>query len=104
MKTVKEITQETVDSFIEMMSLTTFYEKVADELQTPAPEGYGFDCRKICISHEIQERWIQQFEEKCGKGHLPELFRMLCIAGPKVDHQLKTNEISAEENWIYKMN
>lgn len=37
MKTVKEITQETVDSFIETMSLTIFYEKVADELQTTAP-------------------------------------------------------------------
>ena len=68
MKTVKEITQETVDSFIETMSLTIFYEKVADELQTTAPEGYGFDCRKISISNEIQEQWIQQFEEKLGKG------------------------------------
>ena len=73
MKTVKEITQETVDSFIETMSLTIFYEKVADELQTTAPEGYGFDCRKISISNEIQEQWIQQFEEKLGKEHLPEL-------------------------------
>lgn len=27
MKTVKEITQETVDAFIETMSLTIFYEK-----------------------------------------------------------------------------
>lgn len=70
MKTVKEITQETVDSFIETMSLTIFYEKVADELQTTAPEGYGFDCRKISISNEIQEQWIQQFEEKLGKEHL----------------------------------
>lgn len=56
MKTVKEITQENVDSFIETMSLTIFYEKVADELQTTAPEGYGFDCRKISISNEIQEQ------------------------------------------------
>lgn len=103
MKTVKEITQETVDSFIETMSLTIFYEKVADELQTIAPEGYGFDCRKISISNEIQEQWIQQFEEKLGKEHLPELFRMLLLAGPKVEHQLKANEIATEENWICKM-
>ena len=67
MKTVKEITQETVDAFIETMSLTIFYEKVADELQMTAPEGYGFDCRKISISNKIQEQWIQQFEEKLGK-------------------------------------
>ena len=53
MKTVKEITQETVDAFIETMSLTIFYEKVADELQMTAPEGYGFDCRKISISNKI---------------------------------------------------
>jgi len=94
MKTVKEITQETVDSFIETMSLTIFYEKVADELQTTAPEGYGFDCRKISISNEM---------EKLGKEHLPELFRMLLLAGPKVEHQLKANEIATEENWICKM-
>lgn len=99
MKTVKEITQETVDAFIETMSLTIFYEKVADELQMTASEGYGFDCRKISISNKIQEQWIQQFEEKLGKEHLPELFRMLLLAGPKVEHQLKANEIATEENW-----
>ena len=99
MKTVKEITQETVDAFIETMSLTIFYEKVADELQMTAPEGYGFDCRKISISNKIQEQWIQQFEEKLGKEHLPELFRMLLLAGPKVEHQLKANELATEENW-----
>lgn len=80
------------------------YEKVADELQMTAPEGYGFDCRKISISNKIQEQWIQQFEEKLGKEHLPELFRMLLLAGPKVEHQLKANEIATEENWICKMN
>ena len=103
MKTVKEITQETIDSFIETMSLTIFYEKVADELQMTVPKGYGFDCRKISISNKIQEQWIQQFEEKLGKEHLPELFRMLLLAGPKVEHQLKANEIATEENWICKM-
>ena len=68
MKTVKEITQETVDSFIETMSLTIFYEKVADELQTTAPEGYGFDCRTISISNEIQEQWIQNVVTCWTKG------------------------------------
>ena len=68
MKTVKEITQETVDAFIETMSLTIFYEKVADELQMTAPEGYGFDCRKISISNKIQEQWIQQFGKRASSG------------------------------------
>ena len=63
MKTVKEITQETVDAFIETMSLTIFYEKVTDELQMTAPEGYGFDCRKISISNVDQHIIICHFQK-----------------------------------------
>lgn len=57
----------------------------------------------LFVSPSIRRPTIQQFEEKLGKEHLPELFRMLLLAGPKVEHQLKANEIATEENWICKM-
>lgn len=57
-----------------------------------------YDCRKIVISKEVQEKIIEYYEKK---GHsLSKINQLLLLYGPKVDHNLQGYEVEVSEGFL----
>ncbi|MCD7884564.1 MAG: hypothetical protein LUI87_12790 [Lachnospiraceae bacterium] len=96
----KKISPEIIDAFTDDMSMTTFFEKVAQEFALSVSGDTVFDCRKITIASDIIERWYETAEQKHGKESLPALTRHLLLFGPKENKALKNGETEVMEGFL----
>lgn len=95
MKTV--ITMQPKDFSI--VNIQTFYDNVAKMLGYNDVENLRYDCRKIEVSQIIQDSIFAYYE---GAGGLTQedICMRWCCFGPKVNADLKMNDISIEDGFI----
>lgn len=89
-------------------SLTEFYDKAAREIGFISVDNLVYDCRHINISKEIQDNFFEYYKE-LAKEKDPYISdndiqisttMLLAMAGPKVDVNLKENEIEVFDDFI----
>ena len=89
-------------------SLTEFYNRVAREIGYISVDNLIYDCRHINISSEIQGNFFEYYKElaKEKDPHISDnevqtgTCMLLAMAGPKVDVNLKENEVEIFDNFI----
>lgn len=86
----KIISKETIKSFINEMSLATFYGNVAKEFGVTTPDMY--DCTKINVAVNIYDQWYEQWAKETNIPDY-ELSTHLLMCGPKVDGGLQDDEV-----------
>ena len=83
--------------------LVEFYDKVATQL------GYDkdkveYDCTKICVAQNIQDNFFAYYREENPQLSESDLNvnvgMMLVCSGPKVDKNLKDNEVEIFDGFI----
>ena len=88
--------------------LVELYEAVASEMGYLIPDKLHYDCREINVSKEIQDGFYAHYLEliKANEPSMPEsearcqITMLLAMSGPKVDENLKANEVEVFEGFI----
>lgn len=75
-----------------------FYSMIGRKLGYVETEDTAYDCRKICIAQNIQDKCYEYYE-KLGND-TTSISMNLCLAGPKVENTLKDNQVSIEAGYI----
>lgn len=88
--------------------LVEFYEMVAREIGADITSETKYDCRKINIAENIQDNLYEYYKAKAKETdpYLSEhditmsITMMLLMSGPKVDYELKANEVEIFDGFI----
>lgn len=75
-----------------------FYSLVGRRLGCVETPDTKYDCTKICIAQNIQDKCYEYYE-KLGND-TTNISMNLCLAGPKVEKTLKDNQVSIEAGYI----
>ena len=79
-----------------------FYSLIGKKLGYVETPDSAYDCRKICIAQNIQDKCYEYYEKL---GNDPTSISMhLCLSGPKVEKTLKDNQVSIEAGYITEKN
>ena len=97
---IKSISDKCIESFCEGLDMCTFFEKTAQECRLETDSKSVFDCRKINVSADILETWINRYEEIHGRGNIQQLMTCLLLIGPKVMGYLNGNEVEILPGFI----
>lgn len=90
------------------MSLIQLYDMAAREMGHTITSETNYDCTKINIAENIQDKFYEYYTEK-AKEEQPTLSEndittgitmLLAISGPKVDKALKANEVEIFDGFI----
>ena len=90
--------------------LSDFYDKVAKEIGYISTDNLKYDCRHINVSKEIQDEFFAYYKEQAKKID-PNMNDndintgtaiLLIMSGPKVDSNLKGNEVEVFNGFIVK--
>lgn len=81
--------------------LSEFYDRVATEMGHGDPSEFKYDCRKINVAENIQDGFFEYYKAmKPDVDAAVEIGMMLVCSGPKVDKNLKANEVEIFEGFI----
>ena len=92
----------------EPCDLVTFYDTIAREMGYEHTSDLQYDCRKICVSPNIQDNFYTYYTTLV-KGKEPQLSdndinlgvtMLLAMSGPKVNEALKANEVEIFDGFI----
>ncbi len=90
------------------MSLTEFYDAVATEMGHTDTSEIKYDCTKVNIAENIQDGFYEYYAQTARETD-PVLSEndiktgitiLLAMSGPKVDSDLKANEVEIFEGFI----
>lgn len=76
------------------------YERAAELTGAVVGPEDKFDCRYIEIAENIQDKFFEYYEAN-GYGS-EDIMMLLLMAGPKVNKELKPNEVKALDNFIIR--
>lgn len=83
--------------------LVEFYDEVATQLRYDK-DKVEYDCTKICVAQNIQDNFFAHHREENPELSESDLNTgvgmMLVCSGPKVDKNLKDNEVEAFDGFI----
>ena len=85
------------------------YDAIAAELgYNISNKAIRYDCRKVCISENIQNMLWEAYEMKNPQAFFIdkeraslEVTRLLQLCGPKVDHSLPDNTVRTQEGFAF---
>lgn len=85
------------------------YDAIATELgYNISNKGIRYDCRKVCISENIQKMLYETYETENPQAFLEnselaafEVTRRLLLYGPKVDAALPDNTVRTEDGFVF---
>jgi len=60
----------------------------------------SIDCRKVCVADNVMKSWYDAADNFIPPIDQGSLSMQICINGPKIDKELKDNEVLLEEGWI----
>ena len=80
--------------------MTEFYDEVYMELNgcNNVPENVRMDCTKICVANNILDEFISYYKNK--KYSDQDIGYIILMNGPKVDEELKSDEVGIEDGFI----
>ena len=92
----------------ENYGLVEFYDAVAKEMGYTDTSELNYDCRKINIAKNIQDGFYEYYKQKAKEENhninendiKVSITMLLAISGPKVDFNLKANEIEIFDGFI----
>ena len=90
-------------------NLAGLYDAIAEKLGFDIlDESLRYDCRKVCISENIQKMLYETYEAQNPQAFLAdreqaafEVARLLLLYGPKVDASLPDNTVRAQEGFAF---
>lgn len=97
---VKKVSQKCISSFLDNMSILSFYEQAAAECGLKVTKNSVFNCTRVQISMDILEKWKREFAIMYGKENLVQLMQHLCLYGPKAVRDLNGNEVEILKGFI----
>lgn len=85
------------------------YDAIATELgYNISNKGIRYDCRKVCISENIQKMLYETYEAQNPQAFLAdreqaafEVARLLLLYGPKADPSLPDNTVRTEDGFVF---
>ncbi len=89
-------------------ALLELYDEVAREMGYSSTDALQYDCRKICVAKNIQDgfynHYIKNARETNPNANITDvkvsITMMLLLNGPKVDENLKANEVEIFDGFI----
>lgn len=84
-------------------SITDMYKKVAELAGYNVTDNTRYNCTKINVARNIQEKLFKYYEEV---EHMPKanIGMIWCIYGPKADDSLADDSVMIEEGFFYEEN
>lgn len=90
------------------MHLTQFYETVARQMNCSVKSETNYDCRKINVAENIQDRFYEYYtalaretEPAPSENDIKiDITMLLVMSGPKVDPTLEANEVEVFDGFI----
>lgn len=80
--------------------ITQFYERAAELAGEVAGKDDKFDCRRIEIAGNIQDKFFEYYEAN-GYGN-DDIMTLLLMVGPKVNPELNRNEVIVQDNFVLR--
>lgn len=81
-------------------SLPCFYRAVAEAAGYTETEDTMYDCTKILVAPNVQNAMIRYYETTYPEASREQVITLLLLSGPKVDAELKENEVVFQKGFI----
>ncbi len=81
-------------------SLPCFYRAVAEAAGYTETEDTMYDCTRILVASNVQDAIIRYYETTSPELSREQVITLLLLSGPKVDAELKDNEVVIQERFI----
>lgn len=78
-------------------SIPTLYSLVAIKLGADINENTRYDCTKLCVSQDIQDKIFDSDDDKVGMA------MRWVIYGPKAIDSLSYREVEVEDGFVYEV-
>ena len=85
-------------------TLCNFYRTAAEALGYEENENTRYDCRRILVSHHVQDAIIASYKAAFPKISTKEVIILLTISGPKTAEDLEENEVVLQEGFVSTKN
>lgn len=81
-------------------SLPCFYRAVAETAGYTETENTMYDCTRILVASNVQNAIIRYYETTYPEASREQVITLLLLSGPKVDAELKENEVVIQKGFI----
>ena len=83
-----------------LQSLPCFYRAVAEAAGYTETEDTMYNCTRILIASNVQDAIIRYYGTAFPEATKEQILTLLLLAGPKVDSELKENEVVIQTGFI----